>query len=107
MSLRVAARLAADGARVEVVDLRWINPLPMDDVLAAAGRSGRVLVADETRATGGVGEGVVAGLVEREFGGRIARVAAHDSYIPLGAAANLVLLSEQAIETAARRLLET
>jgi 2-oxoisovalerate dehydrogenase E1 component len=35
----------------------------------------------------------------------MARVASHDSYVPLGAAAHHVLLSEQTIETAARELL--
>jgi 2-oxoisovalerate dehydrogenase E1 component len=36
----------------------------------------------------------------------LARVASRDSYVPLGAAANLVLLSEADIEAAARALLK-
>jgi 2-oxoisovalerate dehydrogenase E1 component len=63
-----------------------------------------VLVADETRHSGGVGEGVIAALVENGFTGQIARVASRDSFVPLGAAANLVLLSEDEIEQAALEL---
>lgn len=104
MSLRVVARLAEAGIDARVVDLRWLAPLPMADVLREAGASGRVLVADETRRTGGVGEGIVTELVAAGFQGRIARVASKDSFIPLGDAARLVLLSEEEIEDAARAL---
>jgi len=106
MSLRVAARLAADGIGCRVLDLRWIAPLPAEDILQEANATGRVLVADETRRTGGVSEAVVTALADAGFGGRIARVTSADSFIPLGEAANLVLLSEDAIESAARRLVE-
>ena len=106
MSIRVAARLADDGIRARVLDLRWINPLPVTDLLREAGATGRVVVADETRHAGGVGEGVITALVENGFVGRMARVASRDSYVPLADAANLVLLSEEDIERAARRIVE-
>ncbi len=101
MSLRVARRLAARGVHARVLDLRWIAPLPVADLLRESEATDRVLVADETRRSGGVGEGVVTALVEHGFRGRIARVASHDSYIPLGDAANLILLDEGTIERAA------
>lgn len=104
MSLRVANRLAASGIYARVVDLRWIAPLPVRDILREAAATGRVLVADETRHSGGVGEGVIAALVENGFSGPIRRVSSRDSFVPLGDAANLVLLDENAIETAARLL---
>jgi 2-oxoisovalerate dehydrogenase E1 component len=106
MSLRVARRLAADGIHSRVLDLRWLNPLPLNDIRLAAAATGRVLVADETRRTGGAGEGVLAALAESGFRGRMTRVAGQDSYIPLGAAANLVLLGEDDIEAAARELVQ-
>jgi 2-oxoisovalerate dehydrogenase E1 component len=105
MSLRVAERLAEDGFGVRVLDLRWIAPLPVEDILSAARATGRVLVVDETRHAGGVGEGVLTALVENGFRGDMARVASADSYIPLGNAANLVLLQEDEIDAAARALL--
>jgi len=105
MSLRVAARLQAEGTPVRVMDLRWLAPLPVEDILREATMTGRVLVADETRRSGGVSEAVVAALADGGFTGPVARVTSRDSFIPLGDAAATVLLSEQAIETAARALL--
>jgi 2-oxoisovalerate dehydrogenase E1 component len=105
MSLRVARRLAGSGIGVRVVDLRWLAPLPVEDILREASATGRVLVVDETRRSGGVSEGVLAALIDGGFTGRMARVTSEDSFIPLGPAANHVLLSEPAIESAARNLL--
>jgi 2-oxoisovalerate dehydrogenase E1 component len=105
MSLRVARRLLERGIDARVVDLRWLAPLPIDDVLREASATGRTLVVDETRQTGGVGEGIVAELIARGYRGALARVASKDSFIPLGDAARLVLLSEDEIEAAAVRLL--
>jgi 2-oxoisovalerate dehydrogenase E1 component len=107
MSLRVARRLAAGAVNASVLDLRWLAPLPVDDLLAAARSAGRVLVVDETRHSGGVGEGVVTALVEHGFAGPIARVASADSFVPLGPAADHVLLSEDDIERAALGLAAT
>jgi 2-oxoisovalerate dehydrogenase E1 component len=105
LSLRVAQRLRERGVGVTVVDLRWLAPLPLQEVLREAEATGRTLVVDETRRTGGVGEGVVAELLAAGYRGRLARVASKDSFVPLGDAARLVLLSEDEIEAAALALL--
>ena len=105
LSLRAARRLKGDGIRSRVLDLRWLAPLPVEDVLREANATGRVLVVDETRRTGGVSEGVIAELVDAGFDGRVARVTSKDSFVPLGDAARLVLVSEDEIETAALSLL--
>ena len=106
MSLRVARRLATVGIAAQVLDLRWLSPLPMEDILAAARSTGRVLVVDETRHSGGVGEGVVTALVEGGFTGPIQRVASQDSFVPLGSAAEHVLLGEDETEKGALALAE-
>jgi 2-oxoisovalerate dehydrogenase E1 component len=106
MSLRVARRLAAEGVGVRVFDLRWLAPLPAEQLQAEAELTGRVLVVDETRQSGGVSEGVIAQLTDAGYRGRLARVTSADSFIPLGDAATHVLVSEPDIERAARRLLE-
>ena len=106
MSLRVARRLATAGAGVRVLDLRWLTPLPAEQLHAAAELTGRVLVVDETRQSGGVSEGVIAALADAGYRGLVARVTSADSYIPLGDAAAHVLLSEADIELAARQLLQ-
>jgi 2-oxoisovalerate dehydrogenase E1 component len=74
-------------------------------MLREAQATGRVLVVDETRHTGGVGEGIVTALVENGFSGSISRVASADSFVPLGPAANLVLVSEDDVISAARALM--
>ncbi|MGY4785549.1 transketolase C-terminal domain-containing protein, partial [Rhodococcus opacus] len=83
---------------------RWLAPLPVHDILREANATGRVLVVDETRSSGGVAEGVVTALIDEGFTGRLARVASEDSFIPLGDAALGVLLSEDTIEAAAIKL---
>src|SRR5262245_59211674 len=98
MRLRVAARLEAEGGKARVVDLRWLAPLPVVDIVHEADATGRVLVVDETRDAGGVGEGVLAALVAAGFSGAVRRVAAVDSFVPLGDAARVVLVSEEGIE---------
>ncbi|WP_428964283.1 transketolase C-terminal domain-containing protein [Micromonospora fluostatini] len=105
MSLRAASTLADEGIGTRVVDLRWLAPLPVADLIREASATGRVLVVDETRRTGGVGEGVLAALVDAGYVGAARRVAAIDSFIPLGPAARRVLVSEEAITQGARTLL--
>ncbi|MFF4621044.1 thiamine pyrophosphate-dependent enzyme [Nonomuraea jabiensis] len=105
MSLRAAVRLTQEGYGCRVLDLRWLAPLPMDDLLRAAELTGNVLIADETRHTGGVSEGIMAELADAGFTGKLARVTSSDSFVPLGGAAEHVLLSEAEIEQAARKLL--
>jgi 2-oxoisovalerate dehydrogenase E1 component len=105
MSLRAARRLAGDGIRAQVLDLRWLNPLPLAAVEERAREASHVLVVDECRATGGgIADAVLAGLVERNVGRRLGSVRAVDTYIPLGPAADAVLVSENGIVDAARRL---
>jgi 2-oxoisovalerate dehydrogenase E1 component len=104
MSLRAARRLAAAGTACRVLDLRWLAPLPAEDLLREATAAGRVLIVDETRRTGGVSEGVLAALADHGFRGPVARVASEDSFVPLGDAARHVLVSEAEIEKAATAL---
>lgn len=99
MALR-AARKAEEawGIRARVLDLRWLNPLPHEAVLRNAHACGRVLVADECRRTGGgVADEILSRLVQSGFRGAMGAVTSEDSFIPLGPAANLVLLDEERI----------
>lgn len=105
LSLRAAKLLAEKKINARVLDLRWLNPLPLDAVRAHAAACGRVLVADECRATaGGIADAVIAALAEGGFRGPLASVRAVDSYVPLAAAANLVLISDRQIAEAAEKL---
>ena len=106
MSLRAAARLAESGIGTRVVDLRWLAPLPIADIIRESAATGRVLVVDETRRSGGVGEGVVSALVDGGFVGVARRVASVDSLIPLGPAAAHILVSEESVIQGARLVLD-
>jgi 2-oxoisovalerate dehydrogenase E1 component len=105
MSLQAARRLAEEGIVTRVIDLRWLSPLPMEAVAEHARQVGRVLVVDECRATGGgVADALVAGLVEAGVVVPMATVRAADSFIPLGPAADTVLVDVDQIVQAAIRL---
>jgi 2-oxoisovalerate dehydrogenase E1 component len=105
MSLRVAADLATEGYGSRVVDLRWLSPLPVADLVREASATSRVLIVDESRRSGGVGEGILAALVDGGFVGAARRIASADSFIPLGPAAQQVLIGEDAITQGAHALL--
>jgi len=107
MSLRAARSLEREGIRATVLDLRWLAPLPVDALVAHVRRFDCVLVADETRTSGGVAEAVLAALADVNYPGRMARVASADTFIPLGPATEHVLLTEHDIAHAARRLTTT
>jgi 2-oxoisovalerate dehydrogenase E1 component len=105
MSLRAARTIAESAIASTVLDLSWICPLPVTELLEVAAGFDHVLVVDETRASGGVSEAVIAALVDAQWPGRVVRVASADSFVPLGPAAAHVLLSEEEIVAAARALL--
>ena len=95
--LRGLGNQAKHCIQARVLDLRWLAPLPVDDLVRAASATGRLFIADETRRSGGVGEGIIAEVIDAGFTGPIARVSSRDSFVPLGDAAELVLLSEDDI----------
>ena len=97
MRLRVAARLA-QGVAARVLDLRWLNPLPVD-ILREANATGACW--SPTRRAQRRGRGGSARGARREVPRQVARVASADSFIPLGDAANLVLVAEQDVMAAA------
>jgi 2-oxoisovalerate dehydrogenase E1 component len=104
MSRRVAAQLEQGGIQCRVVDLRWLAPLPIEDVVREATATGRLLIVDETRRTGGVSEGLVTGVLEAGFDGKLARVTSRDCVVPAGALSEIVLLAEKDIASTARAL---
>ena len=106
-ALRAARRLATGhGRRARIIDLRWLAPLPWAAIEEHAAACGRVLVADECRASGGIADAVLARLVQRHFDGPMDAVRSADSYVPLGPSADRVLMSEDEILDATLKLLE-
>ncbi|MFN8825583.1 MAG: thiamine pyrophosphate-dependent enzyme [Planctomycetota bacterium] len=109
MSLRVQKRLRERGIKARVFDLRWLMPLPMEQIKQHVKATGRCLVVDECRNMhGGPSPMILTQLCQDPdlAGCVLRRVAAVDSYVPLAAAANLVLVQEPDIENAALALCE-
>ncbi len=106
MSLRAARGLeAATGKRARVLDLRWLQPLNAEAIVAHAREVSRILVVDEGRRSAGVGEGIITAIVEGGLGGKpLMRVVGDDTYTPLAGAANLILPTDQAVLDAALAL---
>jgi 2-oxoisovalerate dehydrogenase E1 component len=105
-SLRAAKTLQDEhGIAARVVDLRWLQPLNLDLVEREALHTGRLLVVDECRRSGGPGEAILAGVAER-CGGAVtcSLLAGEDCFIPLGPAMDVVLPNEERIVDAALRL---
>ncbi len=108
MSLQVAQQLLDEHKRqIRVLDLRWLLPLNELQIAEHAAACKNIIILDEGRNSGGVGEGVIAALQRHGLAGKpIKRIAGLDSYIPLGAAANLVLPVKDDVLNAAIQLLD-
>lgn len=105
LCLRASRTLAAEyGIRARTLDLRWLKPLPIDDVCRHLHDIGRALIVDECRRTASPSEELMTALVERSRDYELRRVTSADSFVPLGEAAGLVLVSESEIVQAALAL---
>ncbi len=105
LSLRAAKLLREEhDIKARILDLRWLNPLPMEAIATHLADCPNLLVVDECRSTGGgIADAIVAALSEAGFNGSASSVRAADSYVPLGAATSTVLVGEADIVAAARR----
>jgi len=86
VALEAAAALAAGGIEIEVIDLRTLNPLDMDTVVASATRTGRAMVVSEGPLTGGVAAELAARISEECFDyleDPVVRIAGEDIPIPV------------------------
>lgn len=101
---RQAEKILADqhDMAVRIVDLRWLAPLNERAILDAVAPCANVLIVDECRKTGSQSEALMALMAEK--GGKAwvtRRIAADDSFIPLGPSAAATLPSRDAIVSAA------
>ncbi|HEX8483448.1 MAG TPA: thiamine pyrophosphate-dependent enzyme [Allosphingosinicella sp.] len=100
---RQAERILKDqhGVNLRVIDLRWLAPLNEEGLLEAVAGCERILIVDECRKSGSQSEALMALFAERAPGIPCTRIAAEDSFIPLGRAATLTLPSRDSIVAAA------
>lgn len=65
LALEAAMQLAGKGIEAEVIDLRTIEPLDMDTVIASVKGTGRLLVVHEAHSNCGVGAEIIARMYEQ------------------------------------------
>src|SRR5260370_36313866 len=66
-TLAACEALAGEGTSVEVIDPRTVAPLDVDTILESVGKTGRLLIVDETFAPCGIGAEVAAQVIDRGF----------------------------------------
>jgi pyruvate/2-oxoglutarate/acetoin dehydrogenase E1 component len=83
--LAAAERLAAEGIEVEVVDPRTLMPLDVDTIVRSVKKTGRVVIAHEAYARGGVAGEIAMQIMENAFDyldAPIVRVAGRNVPVP-------------------------
>jgi acetoin:2,6-dichlorophenolindophenol oxidoreductase subunit beta len=81
----VAEKLAQDGIDAEVIDLRTVQPLDMDTILASVAKTGRAVVVHEAVKSFGVGAEISARIHESLWGklkAPVQRVASKECAVP-------------------------
>lgn len=64
-SLKAAEELEKDGYSVEVIDLRTVQPIDIETLVASVEKTGRVVIVQEAQRQAGVGATVASELAER------------------------------------------
>ncbi len=108
-SMKAAEELEKDGYSVEVIDLRTVQPIDVDTIVASVEKTGRAVVVQEAQRQAGVGAAVVAELSERailSLEAPIGRVAAADTIYPFTQAENVWLPNKNDIIEKAKETLE-
>lgn len=103
-----ANRLAEDGANVEVIDLRTVCPWDIETVTESVSRTGKALIVQEAKRSGGVAAEVAAEVGERcgwSLEAPIRRFAATDAPWPQFAIESHALITSGMIESQIRSLL--
>lgn len=80
-ALQAAEELEAEGISAHIVDLRTLQPLDVEAIIEAAGKTGKVLIVHEDNKTGGVGAEVAAIIAEElmyELDAPIRRLCGYD-----------------------------
>ena len=88
-SVKVAEKLEKKGISVEIVDLRTVQPLDIETIVATVEKTGRVVVVQEAQRQAGVGARVMAEITERavlSLEAPVGFVAAPDTIFPFGQA---------------------
>jgi len=103
-SLKAAAELEKEGISAEVIDLRTVQPLDIETIIASVEKTGRAIVVQEAQKQAGIAAHVVAEINDRailSLEAPVLRVAAPDTVYPFSQAEPVWLPNfKDVIETA-------
>ena len=88
-AVKAAEKPEKDGISVEILDLRTVQPLDIEAIVATTEKTGRVVVVQEAQRQAGVGARVMAEITERavlSLEAPVGFVAAPDTIFPFGQA---------------------
>ena len=107
-SLKAAEELEKEGYSVEVVDLRTIQPLDIETIIASVEKTNRAIVVQEAQKQAGIAANVVSEITERailSLEAPVLRVAAPDTIYPFPQAENIWLPNYKDILETAKKVL--
>ncbi|MDN4492361.1 alpha-ketoacid dehydrogenase subunit beta [Ureibacillus aquaedulcis] len=107
-SLKAAQELEKEGYSVEVVDLRTVQPLDIETIIASVEKTNRAIVVQEAQKQAGIAANVVAEITERailSLEAPVLRVAAPDTIYPFPQAENIWLPNYKDILETAKKVL--
>lgn len=108
-SLKAAEALEKEGHSVEVIDLRTIQPLDIETIIASVEKTGRAIVVQEAQKQAGIAANVVAEINERailSLEAPVLRVAAPDTVFPFSQAETVWLPNYKDVIETAKKVLE-
>lgn len=107
-SLKAAEELEKEGYSVEVIDLRTIQPLDIEAIIASVEKTGRAIVVQEAQKQAGIAANVVAEITERailSLEAPVLRVAAPDTIYPFPQAEGVWLPTYKDVMETAKKVL--
>jgi pyruvate dehydrogenase E1 component beta subunit len=109
VALEAHEALGREGVSAEVLDLRTVNPLDVEAIVASVSKTGRAVVVHEAPRSAGVGAEVVALINEHallDLQAPVQRVTGFDTVFPYSMLENLYLPSRDRVAAAVKRTME-
>lgn len=107
-ALKAAEELEKEGISLEVVDLRTVQPLDIETIIASVEKTGRVVVVQEAQKQAGIAANVVAEINDRailNLEAPVVRVAAADTVFPFSQAESVWLPNHKDIVEAVNKVM--
>ncbi|PJK17997.1 alpha-ketoacid dehydrogenase subunit beta [Chryseomicrobium excrementi] len=108
-ALKAAEELEKEGKSAEVIDLRTVQPLDIETLIASVEKTGRAMVVQEAQKQAGIAANVVAEITERailSLDAPVLRVTAPDTVYPFSQAETVWLPNYKDVLATAKKVLE-